>query len=64
MICFRDMTYCADAEQCKNKEGCFRWFSPKEQAAADKWWGKEGAPIALSEFKGRCAKWESIDGNT
>ena len=61
MICYRDMTFCSDAEQCANREDCPRWFSPPEKAKADKWWGAQGAPVAFGSFKDNCNRWESME---
>lgn len=56
MITYRDMAFCADAEQCKNKTDCHRWFSPVEQVKAEEW--MKDAPVAFMQFKNRCDKWE------
>ncbi len=47
MICFRDMTFCS--RECANVE-CHRNFTPEVQAAARKWWGNDGAPVAFASF--------------
>ena len=44
MMCYRDMTFC-DAHECKKFSTCERALNLEVQRAADKWWGKEGAPI-------------------
>jgi len=48
MICYRDMTFCV-SKNCKNK--CGRKLTEEVKQGAKIWWGgKEGAPIAMSEF--------------
>lgn len=49
MICYRDRAYCASAE-CANFDSCDRALTEHVKAAALAWWGKEGAPIAVSGF--------------
>lgn len=51
MLCFRDMTFC-EAE-CDTVD-CHRRFTPDQEAAAERWWGKPGAPVALSDFSTSC----------
>lgn len=58
MMCYRDMSFCSDADECANKVGCSRWFSPEQFDKAAKWWGGEDAPVAFSSFKSTCNKWE------
>jgi len=41
------MTFCASLG-CKNK--CGRKLTTQVLNAADKWWGKKGAPISMAEF--------------
>ena len=48
---FRDTTFCAS--DCTNQE-CDRFYGDKERAAADKWWGGPGAPVAYANFKPDC----------
>lgn len=47
MICYRDRTYCI-SPNCV----CGRKLTPEIEAAAEEWWGKPGAPIAMSYFCG------------
>lgn len=54
MICYRDMSFCMS--DCNNTE-CPRNFTPEVQEAADKWWGKEGAPIAFMDFSKMCSSY-------
>ncbi|MCC6720539.1 MAG: hypothetical protein IT555_21915 [Acetobacteraceae bacterium] len=51
MICFRDMTFCNS--DC-TRAACRRHFGADDQAAAEKWWGKPGAPVAFSDFSEDC----------
>ena len=51
MMCYRDTTFCARAEQCTNHEKCPKWFSPEEEAAAERWWKGEDVPVAFSNFE-------------
>lgn len=54
MICFRDMSFCADAEECANAQGCHRYFNAEQQSAAKRWWGGDDAPVAFMSFKETC----------
>lgn len=59
MLCFRDMTFCSAMERCATTN-CFRRFDDAQKAAADKWWGKEGAPVAFSDFSPSCSAFVEI----
>ena len=50
-MCYKDRTFCES--DCTNS-GCFRYFGPKERAAAIKWWGSEDLPLAVSDFSSDC----------
>jgi len=52
MICHRDMTFCAS--DCINAD-CERRLTDEVKAAARKWWGKDGAPIAMADMSGACS---------
>lgn len=54
MICYRDMTFCPFYSDCAKAKDCHRPLTPEVKAAADKWWGKEGAPIARWAAKPEC----------
>lgn len=54
MLCFRDMTFCSGP--CATKE-CPRQFDAAQQAAADRWWGEPGAPVAFSDFRKECPQY-------
>lgn len=54
MMCYRDMTFCSS--DCNN-EKCFRFFGQEQQKAADNWWGKPGAPIAMTDFSKTCKEY-------
>lgn len=47
MMCFRDMTFCSSKE---HKPDCSRQWTPELSAAAERWWGKPGAPVAFAPF--------------
>ncbi len=53
MICYRDMSFCAESAQCATNT-CARHWDDDKQAAADRWWGKEGAPVAFMSFRENC----------
>lgn len=61
MICFRDMTFCSDTDQCANKDKCQRYFSITQQDAAKRWWGKDGAPVAFGSFKIMCKDFKEAE---
>jgi hypothetical protein len=52
MLCFKDMSFCS-ASDCIN-ETCSRRLTDEVHAEARRWWGKEGAPIATTDFSGDC----------
>ncbi len=54
MICYRDRTFCSDADICQNKDACGRWFSTVERANAVRWWRGEDVPVAFMSFKETC----------
>lgn len=51
MMCFRDMTFCS--AECRTTD-CKRNFTLEMAEAAVKWWGREDAPVAFSDFSGNC----------
>lgn len=55
MICFEDMTFCSAA--CKTTE-CRRHWSDAKRLDANLWWGKDGAPVAFSDFSDRCIAYD------
>lgn len=59
MMCFRDQSFCSDSAQCATKECSVKWTS-EQQAAARKWWGDDGAPVAFTSKKDTCGKWEEL----
>lgn len=61
MVGYMDMTFCSDAEQCKNKETCHRWLSPELQKNAEEWWGNSHYPVAYSPYKNTCEKWSKVN---
>lgn len=51
---YRDRSWCsASVTGCTNKS-CDRYFGPEQQAAAERWWGGPGAPVAMSPFHANC----------
>lgn len=54
MMCFRDMTFCSAYPTKCNNGRCPRALTSKLRTEADMWWGKEGAPIARSDFYADC----------
>jgi hypothetical protein len=59
VICYRDMTFCADA--CATKD-CPRQFGPDQQAAAERWWGEPGAPVMFANFAANCPTFTTPEG--
>ncbi|MHC5011187.1 MAG: hypothetical protein ACYTG6_09585 [Planctomycetota bacterium] len=47
MISFRDMTFCTNPD-CKCSPG--RRLTDEVKAAAERWWGGPGAPIACADL--------------
>lgn len=69
MICYRDMTFCSAAPQCKNSVGCYRHFDKLNRAKADIWAvqmgmvDEEGNPapwVAYSDFSSRCESYAQV----
>lgn len=55
MICFRDKTFCS--ADCVNTD-CHRNFTLDQKAAAERWWGRPGAPVAFANFSEGCADFQ------
>lgn len=51
MTSYRDMTFCS--AKCATPD-CPRQFTDEEQAKAERWWGKPGAPVAFANFSRGC----------
>lgn len=47
MICYKDTTWCV-SPNCQDK--CGRKLKDSDREAAKRWWGGDGAPIAVREF--------------
>ena len=47
MLCYRDMQFCSDEHPQCGREICDRRLTPAVLDAARRWWGKDGAPIAV-----------------
>lgn len=67
VVCYRDMTFCSAAPQCKNSVGCYRHFDKLNRAKANVWAiqigmvDNEGNPaphVAYSDFSLRCESYE------
>jgi len=54
MMCFRDMTFCPFWRDCTAVGECSRPLTDEVVAAARRWWGKDGAPIAQFVEKPAC----------
>jgi hypothetical protein len=54
MICYLDKTFCTFYETCDKKNTCSLPLTPQVKANAKKWWGEEGAPIAVFTEKPEC----------
>ena len=61
MLCYRDMTFCNHYTDCSKKDTCDRPFTPQVKKDAEKWWGDDGAPIAMFVDKPEC--WEEASGH-
>ncbi len=54
-MCFRDMTFCSDAEQCSNSLGCHRHYDIHQETAAKAWAkGLPCVPVMFGSFKDTC----------
>jgi hypothetical protein len=51
MMNFRDMTFCA--ADCLTLD-CPRQFDERQKAAAQRWWGGPGAPVAFANMSNGC----------
>lgn len=54
MMCFRDKTFCN--EPCANAD-CHRNWNDEQAAAARRWWGGDGAPVAFANFRIGCERY-------
>ena len=62
MICYRDQTFCtAFGERCGNAL-CHRALTDEVRADASRWWGNEGAPIAVADLWDGCEFREAASG--
>lgn len=52
MMRYRDMTFCS--APCANAT-CDRRLTDDVRDAARRWWGKDGAPIAVQDMREGCA---------
>jgi hypothetical protein len=52
------MSFCKEADQCKNKDTCYRYFSPEEAQKAHAW--MKNPPVSFSSFAEYCDKYEPI----
>ena len=57
MMCYRDTTYCNAA--CAT-DACPRKLTPAVTEAARKWWGGDGAPIAVGDRSEGCAEYVAM----
>ena len=46
MVCYMDQWFC-NKDSCDKWKSCDRALTEEVQHKADKWWGREGAPIAI-----------------
>lgn len=53
MICYQDRTFCRDSE-CLRYDSCPTAYTAEHEAAALKWWGKKGAPVAFWSQRREC----------
>jgi hypothetical protein len=53
------MKWCKLYVSCLYGRGCARALTPEVIKEAEKWWGKEGAPICQYMGKPDCYKFES-----
>lgn len=60
MLCYRDMSFCADSDQCATVD-CYRKLTDKVKQDAEAWWGKPGAPIAVMAFQDDCPAFDPIE---
>lgn len=60
MMCFKDMTFCANSDECGNTD-CPRKFTDKDRQDAIAWWGSDEVPIAWSDFKDDCGKFVEVE---
>jgi len=57
MMSFRDMTFCG--AECATLT-CPRQFDEQQQAAAQRWWGGPGAPVAWADMSDGCEDYHPI----
>ena len=47
MLCYKDKTFCINPN-CPGKT--HEALTPQVEAAARRWWGKDGAPISMADL--------------
>lgn len=57
MLAYRDRTFCA--APCA-WTSCQHALTEDVLAAADRWWGKPGAPISMADLSPNCANYTPI----
>ena len=63
MMCYKDMTFCADHATCKHGAGCFRALTDDVVAGAHAWWGDCDGEPPICRFGVRPNCWEALDNN-
>ena len=61
MICYKDMAFCSDGQNCSARIGCDRFFGYEEREKAVKWWGGNDAPVAFMNFAATCKRRKESD---
>lgn len=51
MICYQDRSFCNHGDGCTCPPD--RRYTPEVQAAADRWFGEPGAPVARGDLCGK-----------
>jgi hypothetical protein len=61
---YLDRSFCTSSvTRCKN-EKCYRYFGPKQEAGAKRWWGGENPRVAFGDFEPGCTDFEPTDEAT
>ena len=56
MICYRDISFCAEGDTCQVRIGCNRHFSDEEKDKAAKWWGGDDYPVCFAPMAETCER--------
>ena len=57
-ISYRDRVFCSVGDECANRHGCPRWYSPEEQSINE---ARVGLPVSFGPLNNHCPDWQPED---